>query len=116
MKCFILGFVFLSSIALGDVKFSITGVANDTKYGYFSGQSYTFNFVLNENYHRKRSNENFSINHWSQNTSSDPHIFNDITANSLVALSFLLVVKIQAIMNLALLRKMDIMKYGLLLM
>jgi len=87
-------------ISFADVEFILSGTANGNSFGYTAGQSYSFSFIVNDNY-SGGSGDFFSdtggaglswpdwpdsdlamINEWSQTTSSDDQIFNNISSDT----------------------------------
>ena len=62
-----------NAICWGDpIQISVTGTADSTALGYTSGQSYTFNWVINESYTGNVSWDIFdpNINQWHEETNA----------------------------------------------
>lgn len=76
-------------ISFADIEFILSGTANGNSFGYTAGQSYSFSFVVNDNYSggsgdifNSDSSNGEVINEWGQLLNSDPQIFDGITSDS----------------------------------
>lgn len=78
----------LSTVAgtAGDfsIQFSLTGTADSSQYGYISGQSYTFNWIVNSGFMNNASSQ-FTANNnfWTDEFVSQAPIFSDLSGDGL---------------------------------
>ncbi len=77
----------ISQMAAADlIRISVTGTADSTSMGYTIGQSYTFNWVINDGYTAGSSQDifNSSRNLWDSDITSDPILWDSISGDGLV--------------------------------
>ena len=83
MKRVLLALVMICSFAKAHIQFILEGTANESKYGYISGDTYEFKFVVNGQYNGGSGDIlTAGTNHWSQTSTDDPNIFNHIISPS----------------------------------
>ena len=83
MKRILLALIMICMFAKANIEFTLIGTANESKYGYISGQYYTFKFIVNSQYNGG-SGDIFTVgtNHWSQTSIDDANIFKHISSTS----------------------------------
>ncbi len=77
----------MGQLAFADlIQISITGTAESTTMGYTSGQSYTFNWVVNDGYTAGSGDDYFDStdNYWASEQTSDPVLWASISGDGLV--------------------------------
>lgn len=73
-----------AAAAHAQITFTITGTAAATDYGYTSGQSYTFSFVLNTAFTNNTSSRfDSSSNYWDQELETESDIYTNIYGTGL---------------------------------
>ena len=73
------------SVLATPVQVSITGTANYTAMGYTSGQSYTFNWVINDGYTGGSADDSaLDHNYWAVELASDPFLWSSVSGDGLV--------------------------------
>jgi hypothetical protein len=66
------------------ISFSVTGTAKTNLYGYVTGQSYTFNWIMNVDFTNNASSFFNSVdNYWSDELVSEAPIFTDVSGDGL---------------------------------
>ncbi|MBU1694507.1 MAG: hypothetical protein KKC51_11155 [Verrucomicrobia bacterium] len=76
--------VIMLGVARADVVFSVTGTANESKWGYVNGQSYTFYWTLNPSFSETPyCSFSDTINLWADETVSDTPTFTDCGGDGL---------------------------------
>ena len=81
-----LSIIVTASICWADpIQVSITGTANGNAFGYTSGQSYTFNWVINEAYTDGPALDSFEPTHniWREESVSDSRVFSALSGDGI---------------------------------